>query len=161
MACNPLPEGTRTWRTGRTAAGALGLLFSGVYLLEGRDLTMGTMDAPGPGVFPLVVGVLFALVSLAVIADALLTTEGGTAAFPKRQDLKRLLVIFGAFVAFVLLLEVLGFPIATTLFVTFYTRVVGKIPWLQSVVCGAGVAAAVWAVFDLLLEVRLPEAIWS
>lgn len=139
----------------------LGLLLCAVYLFEGRGLKMGTMDAPGPGVFPLVVGVIFAFVCLGVIADALLTGEAGTATFPRGRDLGRLIVVFAAFVAYVLLLEVLGFLIASTLFVAFYNRVVGKVSWLWSVVCGAAVAVSVWVVFDLLLEVRLPEAIWS
>jgi putative tricarboxylic transport membrane protein len=154
-------ESVRTWRNGRAAAGALGLLFSAVYLLEGRDLRMGTMDAPGPGVFPLIVGILFALVSIGVIAEALLTREPGTAAFPKGPDRKRLIVVFAAFVAYILLLQVLGFLVATVLFVAFYCRIAGEVPWKWSLVSGAGVAAAVWLVFAFLLEVRLPEAIWS
>ena len=141
-----LAQGTRAWRIGRAMPGALGLLFSGIYLLEGRGLRMGTMDAPGPGIFPLVVGILFALVCLGVIADAMLTREPGTASFPKGQDLKRVVVVFGAFVVYVLLLEVLGFLVATTLFVALYTRVVGKVSWLKSVLSGACVAAAVWAI---------------
>lgn len=122
---------------------------------------MGTMDAPGPGIFPLVVGVLFALVSIAVIADALLTKQTGVATFPRGQHLRRLLVVFFGFVVYVLLLRVLGFPLVTALFVAFYCRVVGKISWLRSLVAGIGVAAAVWLVFGFVLEVRLPEPIWS
>ena len=38
-----LAQGTRAWRIGRAMAGALGLLFSGIYLLEGRGLRMGTV----------------------------------------------------------------------------------------------------------------------
>jgi len=122
---------------------------------------MGTMDAPGPGIFPLVVGILFALVSVGVIADALLTREPGTANVPKGQNLKRVLVIFGAFVVYVLSLQVLGFLMATPLFVAFYAHVAGKVSWRKSALCGACVAAAVWVVFDLLLQAPLPEAIWS
>lgn len=119
------------------------------------------MDAPGPGIFPLVVGILFALVSLGVIADALLTKETGTATFPTGPGLRRILVVSAAFVAYVLLLSVLGFPLATALFVAFYSRVVGGVSWLWSLVAGVAVAAGVWLVFGFLLEVRLPEAFWS
>ena len=122
---------------------------------------MGTMDAPGPGIFPLVVGVLFALVSLWTVADALLTKETGTAKFPTGPDLRRLIVVFAAFLAYVLLLGILGFPLATALFAAFYCRVVGRVSWLWSLIAGVSLAAVVWLVFGFLLEVRLPEAIWS
>jgi hypothetical protein len=156
-----LVPGSRSWRIGRAIAGALGFLFSIAYLIEGRDLRMGTMDAPGPGVFPLIVGMLFALVSLGVIADALTTREPGTARFPAGPSLRRVLIVSSGFVAYVLSLPVLGFVIATVLFVALYTRVVGRISWLAGIFSGACITAAVWTVFALLLEVHLPEAIWS
>jgi hypothetical protein len=51
--------------------------------------------------------------------------------------------------------------LATALFVAFYCRLVGKVSWIWSAVVAAGVAGAVWLLFDMLLGVRLPEAIWS
>ncbi len=150
-----------TWRSGRTIAGVLGLVFSGLYLFEGQKLPMGAMDAPGPGIFPLAVGVLSLLVSLGVIADARLTKDPGSATFPKGPDARRLGLIFAAFVLYVASLSLLGLPVATTLFVAFYVRTVGKISWIWSGISGVGVALAIWAVFELLLAVRLPTPVWS
>ena len=161
MASSAQSGRTGAWRNGRAAAGALGLLLAGGYLIEGWSLKWGSLSAPGPGIFPLVVGVLFALVSLGVIVEALIAKEPGAATFPTGPDLRRLLIISAAFVAYVLLLNVLGFPLATALFVAFYCRVVGLVSWLWSLVAGVGVAGGVWLVFGFLLEVNLPEAIWS
>jgi len=152
---------TRTWRIGRAAAGALGLIFALLYLFEGRNLALGRLRAPGPGIFPLVVGVIFALVSIGVIADALLAKTAGAASFPKGEDLKRLLVTFAAFFVYVLLINVLGFLIATLLLVIFYTRTVGRISWLQAGASAIGITLVVWAVFVLVLGVKLPLPIWS
>ncbi|WMT89376.1 tripartite tricarboxylate transporter TctB family protein [Pelagibacterium sp. H642] len=152
---------TRTWRIGRAAAGALGLIFSLVYLFEGKNLDLGRMGAPGPGIFPLIVGVILALVSVGVIADALLTRRAGSAGFPKGENLKRLAVIFGAFLIYVGVINVVGFLAATVSLVTFYTRMVGHISWLKAVICGIGVTAVVWAAFVLILGVRLPTAMWG
>ena len=117
---------------------------------------MGEMDAPGPGIFPLAVGVLSFLVSLGVIVDARLTKDPGSATFPTGPDARRLGLIFAAFVLYVASLSLVGLPIATTLFVAFYVRTVGKISWIWSGISGVGVAVAIWAVFELLLAVRLP-----
>jgi hypothetical protein len=39
--------------------------------------------------------------------------------------------------------------------------VVGSVSWVWSLVAAFGVAIVVWLVFGFLLEVPLPEAIWS
>src|SRR5690606_8687075 len=143
-------QGTRTWRIGRAAAGALGLVFSLLYLFEGRNLDVGRMAAPGPGIFPLVVGVIFALVSVGVILDALLSKSAGSVTFPKGEDRKRLLIVFAAFVVYVALFTVLGFPVATVVLVTLFTRLVGNISWLKAAACGIGVTLLVWGSFVLL-----------
>jgi putative tricarboxylic transport membrane protein len=152
---------TGAWRNGRAVAGALGLLLGGGYLIEGWSLKWGSLSAPGPGIFPLVVGVLFALVSLGVMVEALFATTPGAAAFPSGPDLRRLVIVSAAFVAYVFLLNVFGFLLATALFVAFYCRVVGSVSWVWSLVAAFGVAIVVWLVFGFLLEVPLPEAIWS
>ncbi|MBM9593161.1 tripartite tricarboxylate transporter TctB family protein [Roseitranquillus sediminis] len=154
-------DGTTEWRTGRTVAGVLGLAFSGVYLLEGRTLDFGTMDAPGPGIFPLAVGILMAVVSLGVIAEARTTREPGKLHLPAGYDATRLLSVFTALVVFVLALSVLGLPIAAFLFVAFYVRLVGRVTWAASVLSGAGVAIGVYVVFEVLLGVRLPDPVWA
>ncbi|MDO9524838.1 MAG: tripartite tricarboxylate transporter TctB family protein [Gemmobacter sp.] len=161
MESNAQSGAHRTWRNGRIAAGALGLGFAVVYLVEGNNLTLGRMRSPGPGVFPLVVGVLFALVSIGVIFDALTTREPGVSSYPKGADLRRLLLVSGAFVVYVALLMVIGFPVATLAFVICFARLVGNVSWFRAVLGGVGLSATVWVIFTLILGVRLPAGIWS
>jgi len=141
--------------------GALGLLFAILYLIEGRNLELGRLNAPGPGIFPFVVGVIFAFVSAGVIADALLTKDAGKATFPQGEDRKRLLTIYGSFVLYALLFNVIGFPLSTFALVTFFTRIVGNISWLKAILCGLGTTGLMWVSFVVLLGVRLPMGIWS
>lgn len=160
LASDSAARSARTWRIGRAAAGALGLIFGILYLLEGQNLALGRMRAPGPGVFPLVVGVIFVLVCIGVIADALWSKQPGSVDFPKGQDLNRLVIIFGSFVVYVAVLNVFGFLLATVLLVTVFTRLVGDIPWLKATACGVGVTLLVWSAFVVLLGVQLPAGIW-
>ncbi len=151
----------RTWRTGRIAAGALGLIFSILYLIEGNSLPFGRMRAPGPGVFPMFVGVLLALVSLGVILEAIVTREPGRTTYPYGPDMRRLLLVSGCFVLYVALLMTIGFLAATIFFVTCFGRFVGNVSWVRAGIGGLGIALTVWAVFTLVLGVRLPAGIWS
>ena len=161
MGSNAPSESIRTWRIGRAAAGALGLLFAILYLIEGRNLEIGRLNAPGPGIFPLVVGVIFALVSAGVIADALLTKDAGKATFPQGEDRKRLVTIYSSFVLYAVLFNVIGFPLATFALVTLFTRIVGEISWQKAILCGVGTTLLMWVTFVILLGVRLPMGIWS
>lgn len=161
MPSNALAPTDRARRSGRIAVGILGLACSAIYLFEGRGLRLGTMAAPGPGVFPLVVGILFALVSLAVVIQAWRGRDEGKASFPAGADLRRLLIMALAFLAYVGLLTFLGFTLSSALFVAFYCRVVGRVSWLLSLAAGVGVSITVWLIFGFLLEVRLPTAFWS
>lgn len=151
----------RTWRIGRATAGAVGLVCAIVYLLEGQKLPFGRMNAPGPGVFPLFIGIIFAAVSAWVIADALLSKQAGEASFPKGDGLKRVLTVFGAFALYVVLFNILGFLVASVLLVIVFTRVVGGISWLKAAAWGVVVTGVVWGGFVLLLGVRLPTGIWA
>ncbi len=160
LASESPARGTRSWRIGRATAGALGLVFALVYLNEGRQLDIGRMAAPGPGVFPLGVGVLLALVSIGVIADALLTGRPGRTGFPEGEDLRRLALVSGAFIAYVVLLNVVGFLIGSVLLVITFTRLVGQVSWITAAASGIGVTLSVWAVFTLVLGVRLPAPVW-
>lgn len=161
MPSSEQAEGSRSLRNGRIAVGALGLLCSIVYLFEGRNLRFGTMDEPGPGVFPLIVGLLFSLVSLAVVVQAWRMDDDEGTNFPKGAERRRLIVVFLAFLAYVGLLTVLGFILSTALFVAFYCRTVGRVSWVASIGAGVGVSVSVWLVFGFLLEVRLPMGMWN
>lgn len=164
MNCLPSKHHTdalRTWRIGRIAVGVAGLVFSVLYLIEGNNLAFGELRAPGPGVFPMFLGVLFALVSLATIVEAVFTRSPGETAYPVGPDLKRLLSVSGCFVLYVALLLTAGFLASTILFVACFARLVGSVSWVRALIGGAAVALAVWGVFTLVLGVRLPAGIWS
>jgi len=159
MASNALAEGTRLWRTGRAVTGALGLIFSILYLVEGRNLELGRLGAPGPGIFPLIVGVIFALVSAGVIADALLSKTPEKVTFPKGDDRKRLVIVYVSFAIYAALFKVVGFLFATVALVTIFTRIVGNVSWPKALICGLGLTCLMWVLFVLLLGVRLPTGI--
>lgn len=151
----------RVWRTGRVAAGICGLLFSAVYLVRRGELPLGSLDAPGPGLYPLVVGIAFALTSFAVVIEALQTRQAGTASFPRGADRSRLILVALTFVAYIALLPIFGFLATTAIFVAFFVHVTGKPAWLRTVLTAAAVTAAAYLIFEGVLDVSLPEPIWG
>jgi hypothetical protein len=70
---------------------------------------------------------------------------------------RRTLLAAGWILAFLLLIVLLGFPIAVPLLVFVYLKVQGKEGWLFSTVFTAAVWGFFYGLFDLLLHLPFPE----
>ncbi|TCH99912.1 tripartite tricarboxylate transporter TctB family protein [Roseococcus sp. SYP-B2431] len=106
-------------------------------------------DPLGPKGFPYAVAVILA------ICGALILLERGPAfAWPERRAAPFLLVL--AMVAYALLLETLGFILATTALALGVALLFGAGPW-PALATGAVTGLALWALFDKLLDLPLPQ----
>ncbi len=136
-------------------------------------LTLGLERNPlvpiGPGFYPrIVLGVTavlgFALVLADVLARRVARPAAAAAAGPARNY--RLVVLaFGVFGGYVLLLPGLGFRIATLLFVAAANLLLEppKRPshWLRALALGAATALVAYYVFEQYLAVLLPRGRWT
>ena len=115
-------------------------------------LRLGTLYQPGPGFFPFWAGVVLALLSLMSLFGSL-----------KKRDMlslsgfksPKLLLVTGALLAYLLLLETLGFLIVTFLFLLLLFRL-GYRGWGVSAVLALTAAVASFAIFQLWLKTQLP-----
>lgn len=131
-------------------------------------LTLGLERNPlvpiGPGFYPrLVLGLTAALGIALLVADLL-----GWRATPKRAtglNYPLVALIFGAFLVYVLILPLLGFRVATFVFVLGTTflleppRRAGL--WVRGVVLAALTTVLTYYVFEQYLAVLLPRGSWT
>ena len=104
----------------RRIVGVLALLLAAVYVVDAwQTLAIGRWHKPGAAIFPIAVGVLLAISAISV----LLERHGGagdpmpaTFSLPAGADLRRLLLVMGAFALYFLAMPVLGNMIASALF---------------------------------------------
>jgi hypothetical protein len=61
----------------------------------------------------------------------------------------------------VLLTELIGLHLATVFYLAFYMGVIGKTPWLKTVVISILVPLVVFILFDKIFLIPLPEGIWG
>ena|SRR5215475_561747 len=116
-------------------------------------LKLGTLHQPGPGFFPFWGGLLLGVCALILLARSLKFREWfrfGAIPWPA------LLLVLGALLGYLLLLETLGFVIVTFLFlaVLFWFAQIG---WIKQVAWSAIAATVVYAVFKFWLKVQLPS----
>lgn len=131
-------------------------------------LTLGLERNPlvpiGPGFYPRIVLGITALLGLALLASDLLRT--GRAAPPAaRRNYRLVALLFGVFALYVILLPLLGFRVATCLFVLGATflleppRRAGL--WVRGFGLAALTTAATYYVFEHYLAVLLPRGTWT
>jgi tripartite tricarboxylate transporter TctB family protein len=136
----------RAERLSAAVLAALGAL-SLIEALRLRD------DWQGARLMPAVVGAV--LVALAV-AHLTASMPDTAVAPPHSAGRRRVVLLFGGLVVYVLLLPAAGFGVATALFALALLRALGGYSWARSVVLSALAAAAGELVFRQWLHMPLP-----
>lgn len=148
-------------RLGRLIVGSLGLLLAIGYTIQAIGMPQGTAASPGPGLFPIGVGLAGTAISLVVVLEAFFTAQTtGTLDLPKGTQRKKVLLFMGSLLALILLLPVLGQYVAATLYVIVFLKIMSPLNWPRSIICGAVTGIAVSWIFIELLAIRLPTGIW-
>src|SRR5690606_38972763 len=124
-------------------------------------LPFGQPAQPGAGLFPVVVGAILLLASLATIWEGLRMERAEKVDFPAGIDLTRLLKLIVYLAGYFLLLPPLGFPLASFLFCTFLIHALSDISWLRCAVYAILMSASATYLFVHLLNVPLPRGILS
>jgi putative tricarboxylic transport membrane protein len=133
------------------AAGLAALALGIAAALGARDLGLGSLTDPGPGLWPLVVsGVL-------VIAGAAVAVRPGEGAEAIGLEAWAVVVACATLVAYTAVIGVVGFELPTVVLLAFWLRVFGGESWRMTVVVSVGATAVVYAVFIVALGVALPH----
>jgi putative tricarboxylic transport membrane protein len=136
------------------AAGSI-LLLAAVAIHEAGKLPLGTPSNPGPGFVPWWVGVTLGLLALVRLGQASMSGPPSRGSEPgSRATAVGSLVV--ALAAYVALLELLGYLLATFLLVLVVLRLVEPRPWALAVGVAAVAAIGTFAVFAVWLGVPLP-----
>jgi putative tricarboxylic transport membrane protein len=114
------------------------------------------VDVVGPAFFPKILTVtgliLGVLLLLGRAPDAERSREAAARAGTHLAALAPALLLL----AYVLLLEPLGFPLATTVFLAATFRYLGHRGWKGALVFAVVITAVAFGLFHMILEVRLP-----
>ena len=116
------------------------------------NLKLGSLRSPGPGFFPFWGGVVLGLLSLVLLLSSL--KNMGTLSLSVLKSSK-LLLVTGALLAYLLLLETFGFMTITFLFLFLLFRIEYR-GWVFSAVTALIGAVSSYALFQLWLKTQLP-----
>jgi len=121
-------------------------------VVQGAALKLGTLNRPGPGFFPFWGGVVLGILALVLLAS---TVGKRTATSWTAFKSSKLLVVMGALLGYVVLLEILGFVAVSFLFLLLLFRLEGR-GWASSALTALVGTLGSYAIFQLWLRTQLP-----
>lgn len=133
------------------------LVLSFLYLWGALGYPLGMLGRPGPGIFPLAVGLLLVGASIGSIVMDLLIPAKGKLEIPKGKDFRRMLTVLGAAIAYMLLLPYAGHLLSSMLTMFFVLYAMGSTSWFMKIGFTIGLALGSYYLFDILLKVPLPR----
>jgi hypothetical protein len=153
-------------------AGLICLVLSIGLLLLSRGLPQSSFVPMGPEFYPRIVLVIMAVLSVMLIASDLWrqrtqgTTEpAGAEPAPEKRNYRLVGVTFAVFAGYVILLPLVGYRVATFLFMVALQAVIdpprGARRWVVVMVSALASAAVTYVVFDNYLSVLLPRGRWT
>ena len=116
-------------------------------------------NGPGPAFLPVWLGMVMAVLAVTLLVGAMRSQDPGDPWLPRRAGLKRLVVVLGATVTLVALLNVVGMVLGTLVFLIVLVRFLDRTPWPLTFVVAFAVAGANFLVFTRWLKVPMPVSV--
>ena len=130
------------------------LLFGAVAMLRARDLSLGQLDAPGPGLWPFIVAGLLTLTAL-----VLLFIDDPADYEPWTRGTLGIALGLLSLGIFIVLFQEIGFLVPAVLMLLFWLRLFAREPWKWAVPLAVIGAVAFHLVFVEALGVPFPDDI--
>lgn len=134
------------------------LAAAGVYLANAWPLPQGMAARPGPGLFPVAVGLFGMLVALTWLVSAFRRAPAAAGPSIPADGGGRVIATALALVGFCLVLPWLGYALVAFLFAGALLRRLGA-GWTGALLIALGSAAVSYYLFAVLLGVPLPRGI--
>lgn len=132
-------------------------LLGGWICLEAVQVPVGSLNMPGAGFFPLLLGVLLCLLACLLFVVNL---RSPAAVFPRlRPEQPEVYTLTATMLAAVWLFERAGFLLTTTLFLLVMLKTLGKLGWPATVGVAVLTSLGSYLLFERVLMIALPTGI--
>lgn len=133
---------------------------SALYLVQATRLPLGSVEQPGAGLFPLLVGAFLLAASAAHLLQDLRRSPG-TPLLPSAETGRRVMGVVAALGAFCLLLPWLGYGVTALGLLLAILRLFGLARWGMTAAVALVATVASYYLFAVVLGVPLPAGVWS
>ena len=147
----------RTLRAADMATGIFMVLLGVVALVAATHIQGQAGERLSPATMPILVGCMILAAGLGQTVQAWrYNGEEKLIAWPDQLGKRRVLTMIGIMIVYMALLEPLGFPLASLIFITAGTWYLGRYRWWVAPLCGILGALTVLFVFNDFLGLSFP-----
>jgi E3 ubiquitin-protein ligase DOA10 len=137
---------------------ALFFLLGAIVVYDSWRLGAGwSDDGPQAGYFPFYIGLLVCVASAVNFGHALLAKRGRGKAFVEVEALKLVLSVLVPAAIYVGLIGWIGIYVASTVFIAFFMRWLGKYAWWKVATVSIGNSVVFFLIFEFWFKVPLPK----
>ena len=141
-----------------------------VYEAMAMNMPRGSLAYPGPGLFPMIIGILLIATALGCLLQEIVprmrskdpaaspVPDEGAAAADKR-NVGKTVQLTALMIGYIFALKPLGFPLAIFAFLALAIRIFGYRKWLPTLAMAAVIASLSYVSFVVWLKVSLPLGI--
>jgi putative tricarboxylic transport membrane protein len=149
-------------------SGLFFLIVGVFFIINAGCLDLGTFSDPGPGLIPLIPGILLSVLSAVLVFKSYKSMKfqrqtGGRAAGPA-GSLKWppvVIITLSTMLVFALVLESLGFVVSSFLMMLFLFKFIGNNTWIRSVLGAVLSVGSCYLIFEVWLSVQFPMGPWG
>jgi len=145
---------------------AVGIIYESMAL----NMPRGSLAYPGPGLFPMAIGIFMIATALGCLLQEVLPRKKGEnaaaaapakadAAEPDERNAVKIVQLTALMVGYIFLLKPLGFPLAICAFLALSIRIFGYRKWLPTLAMAAVITLISYVAFVVWLQVALPLGI--
>jgi putative tricarboxylic transport membrane protein len=146
---------------------AIGLVFEIMAL----NMPRGRLSYPGPGLFPMIIGIFLIVTALGCFLQEILSRKKRSAgpsasplpnqdsAPPDGRNVKKTFQLMASLIGYTLVLNTLGFVISICAFLVIAIRIFGYRRWFPALAMAIVIAGISYVSFVLWLKVPLPLGI--
>jgi putative tricarboxylic transport membrane protein len=151
----------KTQRVADIAVGCLVALLGVFVLVSSTSISAGAAHRLSPRTFPYVVGILLVLCGTGLALKSLsIRGQDFAIAWPDTEGVRTIAVTLAILAGYIALLNWLGLPLATFLYVTLAIWHLNRAKWLTATVIGLITGVLSYVVFIRLLGLSFPAGVF-
>ena len=133
------------------------ILFSAAICVESYKIGLGSFNAPKPGLFPLLIGLLLGTLAMFRLFIDILSKTRTDNLNIVIIPLKRMSFLIISLLLYGLFMDKIGFNIATFVLVVFLLKVIESKSWLTTISIATGMTISIHLIFRIWLGIQLPK----
>jgi hypothetical protein len=138
-------------------SGVIILLLGLAIVWQASLLKLGSFRVPGPGLYPLLLGLVTVFLSMFLIFPSGAKEKGRS--LPDGRTTKRVAGVYAVLLLYLGILEYVGFLAASFLLILYLFAVVGKKTLKVAALRALIVTVLAYLLFDVILKTQLPKSI--